>query len=284
MLILDLIIMILLSAGPAFLYLYLLYQFVPKNTVNPKVALNYLLFGCLSPALIILLHFIFPNYTNQLNGSILFSFAALCYVQIGLTEELSKYALLKLVSNDDATYKKSSMINVIVYSLMISTGFAISENMLYLFEVRRTILNETSLFLCQGINSTPLEIQINIIKSMVGIAALRAISAVVMHMVCGLILGYFVAKIHYKKNSLKKYSNFNYWYYTAAGILAAATYHGIYDMNILLPQNNWMNYFHLVNMLFGLMIGYLIIGKVIKRRKTLNKNNLTTYNENETGG
>lgn len=286
MLAVDLIFMFLLSAGPALMYLYLMYQFVPKNMLNIKHISNYLLFGCVSPMMIIFLHFIFPDYTLPFAGSILISVAILSYIQIALTEEFSKYFFVHLVSKDDPNVKNTLPIQIVASVLLVSVGFAISENITYLMKVRNMILEESTILFCQGVNSTPLEIQINIIKSMISLATARAISAVVVHIVCGLIMGYFIAKIYYNKNKAKKYSKFNKWYYSAAGILCAAAYHGVYDMNILLPDNNtWGLYFHCINLVVGLLIGYLIVRSVIESSKKISKNNLkNTTTENETGG
>ena len=70
----------------------------------------------------------------------------------------------------------------------------------------------------------------------------RSFSAVIAHMICGLLLGYFIA-LGKRKSEVKSHSEFSRFFikrptikgmtYTFIGLMVAIAYHGIYDFNLM---------------------------------------------------
>lgn len=135
--------------------------------------------------------FDFDSYSN----SILFSFVS-CFIGIGLVEEYSKFIFVRYY-----TYKKKDFnepFDGIVYCVMVSMGFATLENILYVY------------------------------KGGESVAWMRMFTAVPMHAVFAIFMGYFmgIQKFYNKKN------------FAIIGLLIAALIHGIYDFVLMYPDFN----------------------------------------------
>lgn len=110
------------------------------------------------------------------------------FVVVGLSEELAKYMMLRLY-----VYKKSFFdepFDGIVYSVMISMGFAAMENVMYVWQ--------------GGLE----------------VAILRMFTAVPAHAMFGVMMGYFIGFSHEKDKGYR---------YHVAGVLLATFFHGAYD-------------------------------------------------------
>ncbi len=122
------------------------------------------------------------------------------FIAVGLSEELAKYIFLRLY-----IYRKEEFdepMDGIVYAVIISMGFAILENVLYVYE--------------GGLN----------------VAILRMFTAVPGHAAFGVIMGYYIglAKFHPSpRQSFRLHLQ---------GIFSAALVHGAYDF--FLFQNNFI--------------------------------------------
>ena len=106
--------------------------------------------------------------------------------------------------------------------MSVSCGFAVSENILY-----AQIYGGEVLFI-------------------------RSISSVIVHMITGLLMGYFFALKNIKNNSL----------YSILGIGIASIFHGIYDFNIFMYGNSAMLYSYII-----IIIGMAITYKMSKKFK-----------------
>ena len=164
--------------------------------------------------------------------------------------------------------------------MMSSVGFSIVENISYLINYRNSLIELIFQEMSYGTIYNPIEVQSFISDEVMNLAFTRAISAVILHMLCGIIMGYFLVKSHREKYYHKtepdeditmKNSQFKRWYYVGCAIVSAAILHGVYDLNLMLPQNMWVYYFHILNILGGLLIGYLIIKVIIKQSRELRK-------------
>ena len=130
---------------------------------------------------------------NPRSNSFYFSLVS-CVVGIGLIEEYSKFIFVRYY-----TYRKKDFnepFDGIVYCVMVSMGFATIENVLYVYEGGATV------------------------------AWLRMFSAVPMHAVFAIIMGYYmgIQKFYGKRN------------YALIGLGYAALLHGIYDFVLFNPD------------------------------------------------
>jgi len=114
------------------------------------------------------------------------------FIQVGLLEESMKLLFYRLT---EVYRKKISMpMSTMFYAMCVSSGFAVVENMYY------------------------------IANNDVSVGWSRALTAIVIHMVLGLMMGYFISMgtIYNRKILFRSIS-----------LLFAAFFHGIYDFNLM---------------------------------------------------
>lgn len=149
------------------------------------------------------------------------------FLGVGFSEEIAKFAVLRLF-----VYKKKyydEPMDGIVYSVMISMGFATLENVMYVFN-----------------SSTPWQTGV-----------LRAFTAVPAHAVFAVILGYYLGKAKFT------YS-FRRTGVLIKGLLAAMFIHGIYDVFLFYSRYSSYNLdlFAFATLIAGVVISLLMIRKM----------------------
>ena len=238
---------ILVSVIPIILYSVLVYKLIPKNFISIARSRRYLITGLMSPFLIYLFYFIFPDWNTAFSNSTVLSFIVYAIFQIGALEETMKYVTYHWVTSERISSKYDLPIATMFYSMMISVGFSICENITYLFNIKRSFDNYKFI---------PQEY---VYQELMSTAIIRSMSAVVMHMITGVIMGYYLSQ----KNKIGKTKAITF------GILTASIYHGIYDLNLIIPSNVNMNQqiFGYVILGSGLAVGYFIIKKLIAKSK-----------------
>lgn len=107
---------------------------------------------------------------------------------VALVEEFSKYVIVKFYAQKSKEFNEP--FDGIVYAVMVSMGFAVLENILYVFQY--------------GIST--------------GIT--RAFTAVPAHATFGVLMGYFIGKAKFSKNKVQL---------NLIGLLVATIFHGAYD-------------------------------------------------------
>lgn len=155
---------------------------------------NCFLFGMLSiiPAVALELLAGKAGIDDTRNTSVTLVYA---FLVVGLAEEMSKFAVLRWY-----VYKKPAFnepLDGIVYSVMISMGFATVENILYA------------------------------ITGGIGTSLLRMFSAVPLHAATAVFMGYFAGKARFSA-----YPSIN----LLIGLVAAIGLHGLYDFFLFLHQ------------------------------------------------
>lgn len=227
-----------LSLLPALIYSIIVFFHTPYKSVNIKMATIYMFGGVLSTFIIGLLEFMFPNWYSPLATDTYVALFLAMFLQVALKEEMSKFLLFKTINySTESKDAKTPLIAIMFYTMMIGAGFSIAENFEY----------------------------INRYGEMA--AVVRSFSSVVVHMVCGLFMGYFIAlgRTPSKGNSefsefFKKHSLYKKGAYTALGIIAAAFLHGAYDFN-LSSENPFAD----------LYMWVLLLGSLLVARKMFNE-------------
>lgn len=110
------------------------------------------------------------------------------FVVVALSEEFSKYIIVKYFAQTRKAFNEPY--DGIIYAVMVSMGFACTENIMYVLE---------------GGYET---------------AILRAFTAVPAHATFGILMGYFMGKAKFSNNRFKL---------NMAGLLLAVLFHGAYD-------------------------------------------------------
>lgn len=230
------ILLFLMCIFPVVLYSLIIFANSPSFSIRLKASFTYLYIGLLSITLLQFIFFIFPHIqdklftieessleimgeqfkivTDTLNGLFIFAF-----IQIGLVEELSKWLALKCVDYFRGKRRKSldHPYAIMFYSSLVAAAFSIVENIQY---AQRVIYGEFGAVDAQDI------------------LTVRAVTSVIIHMICGLFMGYYIA-LGKGKSKVKKIL------YNIIGIGAAAITHGIYDFNLMKPNsdNDYYNVF-----------------------------------------
>ena len=181
---------LLLAILPPLLIAYYIYQ-KDKYDKEPKsLIIKSFLFGCLGiiPAIFLEL-FAEGVFTN------LFLYV---FIGIALVEEGVKYFFLKKYLFNKPDFNEP--MDGIVYAVMISLGFATVENIFYVY------------------GEEGQEIQV---------AVIRMFTAIPLHAVCGVILGYFVGLAKFTDNSKPLLYK---------GLFLATLVHGLYNYFIFLGE------------------------------------------------
>lgn len=184
-----------LAVAPCIAIVFFIY-FRDKYEKEPyKLLRNSYLFGmlCIIPAIIIEEIFIWMGVDDNkgLLTTLIFAFLV-----VGLNEEVCKFTILKTFAFPKKDF--NDPFDGIVYSVMISMGFATVENIIYSLSL--------------GVESS----------------LLRMFTAVPLHAVCAIFMGFFVGKAKFSQNKM-----LNYFY----GITIATLVHGLYDF-FLFQKNN----------------------------------------------
>lgn len=229
------LILLLLCLFPVILYSLIIFANSPSFSIKLKTTFIYLYTGFLSVTLLQFIHFVFPHmhdlflqkyigdfdistntfimYKSTIGTVLLFAF-----FQVALMEEFSKWLALKCVDYMRGKRKKNldHPYAIMFYSCLIGASFSIVENVQY---AQRAMVGEFGPITAESM------------------LAVRAVTSVVIHMACGLIMGYYVARAK-GESRIKKYI------YNAYGLLSATFVHGIYDFN-LMKENDASDFFNL---------------------------------------
>lgn len=202
-----------------------------------------LLSGILSVAL--------SGYLEQLVMPYIANNTILTYV-FAFIEEISKMAIFFLFVFDNKYY--DDIYDGLVYMMLIALSFAGLENVMYAFS-ESTIQESISLSIMRDITTIPL------------------------HVICGIIIGYFLSLSSFSKDKKKKYVN------VLVALLLSGALHGTFNSLMNLLGNLNINYNNSVQVilfealpLILIMIALFIVAvKFIKKNIKLNE----VYMENK---
>lgn len=225
------ILLLIFSFLPALFYSLVISSNSPANSISKKSSVTYVSMGFLSIFFITTLHFLFPHFhdlmfVNPIDSVVvdnklievyeptLTSIVLLAFFQVAFFEEFCKWGAYRTGCYIRGKYNDyDEPYAIMFYSCMVSVGFACLENIHY---VQNALFANNQ----SGANIDP-----------VYLLFLRSVSAVVIHMSCGIISGFFIA-LGRKKNALMN-SLFNF-----IGVISASIIHGIYDFNLMKPNSS----------------------------------------------
>lgn len=226
----SLILLLVLSIAPGLAILIAIY-FSDKYEKEPfKLLLTSFMMGvvALIPAIILELLFGFLDQPTN----VLFIFIYAVWV-VGLSEEGSKFFFLRTVPYTRSAFNEP--FDGIVYAVMISMGFATVENIMY------------------------------VVDGGFGVGLMRMITAVPLHAVCGIIMGYYVGIAKFDaKNSRKLLST---------GLLLATVIHGLYDFFLFQKMQEIFMLFSFVVLIIAVFFSVKAI-KIQRKNSPFNKSDL----------
>ena len=209
---------------PALIYGYAIFKHSPVNSIHLNKLWIYTIIGFLSITFINFFTFIFPNFQKFLFEDFLGSttidgkltmffrktsltFLFFAFFQVAVLEEFSKWVSFKC---GDLFRGRNSLKDhpyaIMFYTTMVGAGFAAFENTEYATKTLRGFFGD------------------NI--SVFDVLFVRTFSSVLMHMVCGAIMGYYIA-LGAKSERMYRIR------YNLIGLFSAVVLHGSYDFTLL---------------------------------------------------
>ncbi|MCP4054603.1 PrsW family intramembrane metalloprotease [Mesoflavibacter zeaxanthinifaciens subsp. sabulilitoris] len=182
----QLIIMALAPIATIVAYIYFKDKYEKEPT---RLLIISFLLGAIVSVIITTIFYIFFNNFLPLEDklSVWEQFKQAFFV-VGFSEELSKYLIVLLFAQRHKEFNEP--FDGIVYAVMVSMGFAATENIMYVLQ--------------HGAST----------------ALLRAFTAVPAHATFGILMGYFMGMAKFKPNKL---------FLNLCGLLLAIVFHGAYD-------------------------------------------------------
>lgn len=148
------------------------------------------------------------------------------FIMVALVEEFSKYLIVRFYAQRNAEFNEP--FDGIVYAVMVSMGFAALENVLY------------------------------VLQHGFGTGIIRAFTAVPAHATFGILMGYFMGKAKFSKNSVTL---------NLTGLLVATLFHGAYDLFLFIDYIPGIA----IGAFVSLIIGIILSNKAIKRHQNSSK-------------
>lgn len=182
-------ILLLVSVVPVFIIILYIY-FKDKYEKEPKRLLlyNFLLGAIVSIIITSILYYAFDLVLPLANKTSIFQQFIKAFFVVALVEEFSKYIIIRYFAQPNRAFNEP--FDGIVYSVMVSMGFAATENFFYVLEGGYTT------------------------------ALVRAFTAVPAHATFGILMGYFMGKAKFSNNRIVL---------NLSGLLLAIIFHGAYD-------------------------------------------------------
>lgn len=206
--------LLIVAIAPVFIIILYIY-YKDKYEKEPKRLLlyNFLLGAVVSIIITTILYYVFDialPLTNQ--TSILQQFIKAFFV-VGLVEEFSKYIIVRYFTQPKKAFNEP--FDGIVYAVMVSMGFAATENIFYVLE---------------GGYQT---------------ALVRAFTAVPAHATFGILMGYFMGKAKFSNNRIVL---------NLCGLFLAILFHGSYDFFLFIDfvPGIWIGAF--VSLIIGVIL------------------------------
>ena len=142
------------------------------------------------------------------------------FLVVALTEEFSKYIIVRFFNQPKKAFNEP--FDGIVYAVMVSMGFAATENIIYVMQSGFTT------------------------------AVLRAFTAVPAHATFGILMGYFMGRAKFSNNRILL---------NLSGLLMAVIFHGFYDFFLFINfiPGIWIGAF--ISLLIGILLARKAIKK-----------------------
>ncbi|WGD34306.1 PrsW family glutamic-type intramembrane protease [Olleya sp. YS] len=181
--------LILMALAPVFIIIFYIYM-KDKYEKEPKrlLVISFLLGAIVSIIITTLLYSVFNVYVPLVDKLSVWEQFKQAFFVVGFSEELSKYLIVLLFAQQHKEFNEP--FDGIVYAVMVSMGFAATENIMY------------------------------VLQSGPATALVRAFTAIPAHATFGILMGYYMGKAKFAPNKL---------YLNLLGLFFAILFHGAYD-------------------------------------------------------
>ena len=224
--------LLLLAVAPVLIIIIYIY-FKDKYEKEPKAFLfkNFLLGAIVSIIITTILYGVTDIILPLTNKFSVFQQFIKAFFVVALIEEFSKYIIVRYFAQPNKEFNEP--FDGIVYGLMVSMGFAATENIFYVLD--------------GGIST----------------AVLRAFTAVPAHATFGILMGYYMGKAKFSNNRIVL---------NLIGLLLAIIFHGSYDFFLFIEfiPGIWVGAF--VSLFIGIVLSRKAIKKHQKRSQFNSQN------------
>ncbi len=181
--------LILMAVAPVLVIILYIYIQDKYDKEPPKLLIGSFLFGAIVSVIIVTAIYLVSDYILPLRDkfSVWQQFIR-AFIVVALTEEFSKYIIVKYFAQPRKAFNEPY--DGIIYAVMVSMGFACTENILY------------------------------VLQGGYSVAILRAFTAVPAHATFGILMGYYMGKAKFSKHRFQL---------NMFGLLLATLFHGAYD-------------------------------------------------------
>lgn len=213
--------LLLLAISPVFIII--LYVFIKDKYEKEPTRLlvyNFILGAIVSIIITTLLYIIIDIPLKLQNHTSIFEQFIKAFFVVGLTEEFSKYVIVRYYAQPLKAYNEP--FDGIVYAVMVSMGFAATENVMY------------------------------VLQGGMEVAFIRAFTAVPAHATFAILMGYFMGKAKFSNN--RKLLNLT-------GLCLAVLFHGAYDFFLFIDfiPGIWVGAF--ISLFIGIVLAHKAIKK-----------------------
>lgn len=213
--------LLLLAIAPVFIIILFIY-FKDKYEKEPKRLLFFcfLLGAIVSIIITTILYYGFDIVLPLTNETSIFQQFIKAFFVVGLSEEFSKYVIVRYYAQNNKAFNEP--FDGIVYAVMVSMGFAATENIFYVLD---------------GGYQT---------------AIARAFTAVPAHATFGILMGYYMGKAKFSKNKIVL---------NLMGLAFAIVFHGAYDFFLFIAfiPGIWIGAF--ISLFIGIFLSTKAIKK-----------------------
>ena len=200
---------------------YILY----RDVYNREPAINMIMSFVLGIVVIVPAITVETAVSRYLTNSVV-SIILGAFLGVALVEESSKFLILRFYSFTRRSFDEP--LDGIVYSVLISMGFATVENIFYSYE--------------HGLS----------------VAFLRMFTSVPAHATFAIIMGYYAGKAKFEHAQRRQLM--------AKGVLGSTAIHGSFDTFLLLGENAWIKQYVSELILFALAITSLYVAVTLSRK------------------
>ncbi len=219
--------LLLLAVAPVMLIIgYIYYQDKYEKEPRALLLFSFVLGAIISVLIAFSLYFFTGKFIPITDKYSVWQQFIQAFVVVALVEEFSKYVIVKYYAQPKKAFNEPY--DGIIYAVMVSMGFACTENMLYVLE--------------SGYET----------------AILRAFTAVPAHATFGILMGYYMGKAKFSKHRI--ILNF-------VGLCLAILFHGAYDFFLFISFIPGISIGAFVSLIIGLILSKKAIKKHQERSR-----------------
>ncbi|MFD1061967.1 PrsW family intramembrane metalloprotease [Winogradskyella litorisediminis] len=206
--------LLLFAVAPVLAVIFYIY-FQDKHEKEPfGLLFKSFLLGAFLSIIIVLVLYLFTGKLLPLTDKFsILQQAVQAFIVVALAEEFSKYIFVRYYAQPKKEFNEPY--DGIIYAVMVSMGFACTENILYVLEGGYQV------------------------------ALLRAITAVPAHATFGILMGYFMGKAKFSDNRIKL---------NLMGLALATLFHGAYDFFLFINFIPGIAIGAFISLLIGLIL------------------------------